>query len=174
MKMAMKSQQNLPSTRSEGRSLFGPFDELHDRIDRLFSDVSRGFGMPDMWGDGSRMGTSMWGGGGRLMPSMEMHEADGKVMISAELPGVDEKDIDISVQEDMLTISGEKKAEVEHKEGSGHRTERTYGSFSRSVTLPFTIEPDKVEARFDKGVLKLTIPRPAEARQNVKKIQIKH
>lgn len=172
--MAMKSQDNLPSTRSEGRQVWAPFDELHDRIDRIFSDFSRGFGMPDLWGDGGRMGTSMWGGNGRLMPSMEMHEADGKVMISAELPGVDEKDIDISVQDDMLTISGEKKSEVEHKEGAGHRTERSYGRFSRSVSLPFAIDPDKVEARFDKGVLKLTIPRPAEAQQHVKKIPIKH
>ncbi len=173
--MAMKSQQNLPSTRSEEGGVRAPFDELHDRIDRIFSDFSRGFGMPDLWGNGGRMGGGqMWGGGGRLMPTMEMHEADGKVMIAAELPGVDEKDIDISVQDDMLTISGEKRAEVEHKEGAGHRTERTYGKFSRSVSLPFDIDPDQVEARFDKGVLKLTIPKPPEAQQQVKKIQIKH
>jgi HSP20 family protein len=172
--MAMKSQGNLPSTRSEGRSVWEPFDELHDRIDRIFSDFSRGFGMPDLWGDGDRMGGGMWGRGGQLNPSMEMHEENGKVMLFAELPGVDEKDIDISVQDDMLTISGEKKAEVEHKEGEGHRTERTYGKFSRSVSLPFDIDADHVEARFDKGVLKLTIPRPADAQPNVKKIQIKH
>ena len=119
------------------------------------------------------MGQSMRGSG-QHMPSMEMHEADGKVMISAELPGVDEKDVDISVKEDMLTISGEKKSEREFKEGEGYRTERSYGRFSRSVSLPFTIDPDSVEARFDRGVLKLTIPKPPEAQQQVKKIQIKH
>jgi HSP20 family protein len=173
MELEMRNQQNLPSTRSEGRSPWEPFDELHDRIDRIFSDFSRGFGLPDMWGDGGRMGQFMRGGG-QHMPSMEMHEADGKVMISAELPGVDEKDVDISVKDDMLTISGEKKSEKEFKEGEGYRTERSYGRFSRSVNLPFNIDPDAVEARFDKGVLKLTIPKPAEAEQQVKKIQIKH
>ena len=168
----MRNQQNLPSTRSsEGRSLLAPFDELHDRIDRIFNDFSRGFGMPDLLGNGGRMGQFM--GGGQLMPSMEMHEADGKVMISAELPGVDEKDVDISVKDDMLTISGEKKSEKEFKEGEGYRTERSYGSFSRSVSLPFHIDPDAVEARFERGVLKLTIPKPPEAQQQVKKIQIK-
>jgi HSP20 family protein len=169
----MRNQQNLPSTRSEGRSVWEPFDELHERIDRIFSDFSRGFGLPEIWGDGGRMNQSM-GGGRQHMPSMEMHEADGKVMISAELPGVDEEDVEISVKEDMLTISGEKKSEREFKEGDGYRTERSYGSFSRSVSLPFNIDPDAVEARFEKGVLKLTIPRPPEAQQQVKRIQIKH
>jgi HSP20 family protein len=169
----MKNQQNLPSTRSENRGPWAPFDELHDRIDRIFNDFSRGFGLPDMWGDGGRMGQWM-GTGSHLMPSMEMHEADGKLMISAELPGVDEKDVEISVKDDVLTISGEKKSEKEFKEGEGYRSERSYGSFSRSVSLPFSIDPNAVEARFDKGVLKLTIPKPPEALQQVKKIPIKH
>src|SRR5690606_7548238 len=129
-----------------------------------FSEFGNGFGFPkSFWEDGMRM-PAVWGDG-KVMPSLEMHEANGKVTISAELPGVDEKDIDVSVDDQLLTISGEKKSEVEHKDGDRYRSERSYGKFSRSVTLPFAIDPDKVEARFDKGVLKLTIDKPAEAQQ---------
>jgi len=141
-----------------------PFDMLQDRIDRMFDDFSSGFRMPSMLGDGDF----------DLTPSLDMHETDKAVMIEAELPGVDEKDIDISVADQMLTISGEKKSEFEHKEADRYRSERSYGRFSRSVTLPFKINPDKVEARFDRGVLKLSIPKPAEAQHQMRKIPIKH
>lgn len=159
--------QNLPAGRRDYGQM-SPFDMLQDRIDRMFDDFSSGFGMPSL----GRMGGV--GGGGELMPSLEMHEQDGKVMINAELPGVDEKDIDISADGDVLTISGEKKSEFEGKENGGYRTERSYGRFSRSVQLPFDIDPDKVEARYDKGVLKLSIDRPPEAGQQTRKIEIRH
>src|SRR5690606_7161427 len=107
-------------------------------------------------------------------PSLDMHEADGKIMISAELPGVDERDIEISVHEDMLTISGEKKSEFEDREGDAYRSERSYGRFSRTLRLPFQVDADKVEARYDKGVLKLTIEKPAGAMEQAKKIPIQH
>lgn len=156
--------QNLPTTRNGQRGMLTPFDLLQQRIDSMFEDFTTGFGMPRMFDDG----------GMALSPALDMHEADGKVMISAELPGVDEKNIDISVDDQMLTISGEKKSEVEHKDGDRYRSERSYGRFSRSVSLPFAIDPDKVEARFDKGVLKLAIERPADAAQKPRKIPIKH
>jgi HSP20 family protein len=103
-----------------------------------------------------------------------MRETDNQVLLNAELPGVDEKDIDISVADDILTISGEKKSEFERKEGDRYRSERSYGRFSRSVSLPFSIDADKVEARFDRGVLKLTIPKPADAQKQMRKIPIRH
>lgn len=159
----MKIQSSLPATQGN-RNLTNPFDVLQDRIDRMFEDFTTGFRLPSVFGNGD------FG----LNPSLDLHETDKQVMVSAELPGVDEKDIDISVADDMLTISGEKKSEFEHREGDRYRSERSYGKFSRSVTLPFKINPDKVEARFDKGVLKLTIPKPAEALQQMRKIPIKH
>ena len=154
--------QNLPATRRELRGQLTPFDMLQDRIDRMFDDFSSGFAMPRLAGDGFD-----------LSPSLDLHEEDGKVMVHAELPGVDEKDIDISADDDILTISGEKKSEFEDKQ-NGYRSERMYGRFSRSVRLPFTIDPAKVEARYDRGVLKLDIARPANAEQRPKKIEIRH
>jgi HSP20 family protein len=141
-----------------------PFDLLQNRIDRMFDDFSTGFRMPAMFGDGDF----------DLTPSLDWHESDGQITVNAELPGVDEKDIDISVADQVLTISGEKRSEFERKEGDRFRSERSYGRFSRSISLPFAIDADKVEAKFDKGVLKLTIPKPAEARQQARKIPIKH
>ena len=161
----MKTLSNTPATRRENGGQLSPFDALQSQIDRVFNDFTRGFGMP----------RSLWGEEGSPFPSLEMHDEGNKVMLAAELPGVDESDIDISADGQMLTISGEKKSEYESKEGQGgYRTERTYGSFSRSVSLPFDIDPDKVDARFDRGVLKLTIEKPAEAMRATRKIPIKH
>lgn len=168
----MKTRNSLPVTQGTSRNMMSPFDVLQDRIDRMFDDFSTGFRMPSMFGD--RMPSMFGDGDFAVMPSLDMHESDNQVMLSAELPGVDEKDIDISVADDMLTISGEKKSAFERKEGDRYRSERSYGRFSRSVSLPFKIDADKVEAKFDKGVLKLTIPKPAEAQQQMRKIPIKH
>ena len=147
---------------------------IHNQIDRIFNDFGSGFGFSkSFWDEGIRM-PAVWGEG-KVVPSLEMHDTNGKLTITAELPGVDEKEIDVSVDDQMLTISGEKKSEVEHKDGDRYRTERSYGKFSRSISLPFAIDPDKVEARFEKGVLKLTIEKPAHAQQKrVKKIAIRH
>ncbi len=160
----MKTLSNVPATRRDNGGQLSPFDALQSQIDRVFNDFTRGFGMP----------RSLWGDEGMPFPSLDMHEEGNKVMLAAELPGVDDKDIDISVDGQMLTISGEKKSEFESHEGQGYRSERTYGSFSRSVSLPFDIDPDKVEARFDRGVLKLSIEKPAGAQQSIRKIPIKH
>lgn len=168
----MAKKESVPAPASEPRGTVSPFDLLQSRIDRIFSDFNSTFGMPkSFWDDGFRM-PAAWGG--KPMPSLEMHDANGKVTITAELPGVEEKDIEVSVDDDMLTIAGEKKSEFEEKEGETYRSERSYGKFSRSVNLGFTIDPAKVEARFDKGVLKLAIAKPAQAQAKVKKIPIKH
>jgi HSP20 family protein len=158
----MRSQY-LPSIRNGQRGI-SPFDLLQERMDRMFEELSGGFGMPRLAGEG----------GFDINPSLDVHEADGKLMITAELPGVDEKDIDVTVNDQMLTISGEKKSESEHKEGGFLRSERSYGRFSRSVSLPYPIDPDKVQATYDRGVLKLTIEKPPEAQQRMRKIPISH
>lgn len=156
-----KTQGNLP-TRSGNGGPLSPFDLLQSQVDRVFNDFTRGFGLPRLWESDAPF------------PSLEMHEEGDKVLLSAELPGVDEKDISISAEGQMLTISGEKRSEHETREGKNYRSERTYGSFSRTVTLPFDIDPGKVDARYDKGVLKLSIDRPPEARQSTRKIEIRH
>src|SRR4051794_17501013 len=107
----MKTHDNLPSTRVEKRDLVAPFGLLQNRIDRVFHDFSRNFGVPDAFWDESPAMAELWARNGDMMPSVDVHEANGKMMITADLPGVDENDLDISVRGDILTISGEKKAE---------------------------------------------------------------
>ena len=170
----MKTRNSLPTTQGN-RNVMSPFDVLQDRIDRMFEDFSTGFRMPSMFSTAMPSMPSVFGNGGLdLMPSLELHETDGQITVTAELPGMDEKDIDISVADQMLTISGEKKSEFEERKGESYRSERSYGRFSRSISLPFDIDANKVEAKYDKGVLKLTIPKPAEAKAKTKKIAIKH
>jgi len=102
------------------------------------------------------------GGGESLWPSVDVSESKGKYTITAELPGLEAKDVDVSLEGDVLTIRGEKKKESEEKGESFHRVERSYGGFSRSFRLAGHVDPDKVKAKFKNGVLTLTIPKSAE------------
>lgn len=106
-------------------------------------------------------------------PTLDVSESDNEIKVSAELPGLNEDDIDVSLTGDVLTISGEKKAETEDKGENYHRIERTYGSFKRTITLPSEVEVDQVEANFKNGVLTIILPKRAEAQENVKKIDVK-
>ncbi|HVY59685.1 MAG TPA: Hsp20/alpha crystallin family protein [Xanthobacteraceae bacterium] len=109
-------------------------------------------------------------------PKIDIVEGKDGIEVTAELPGVDEKDVDITLSEDMLTIRGEKKVERDEKdkEKNWRVVERSYGSFSRSIALPYEPDPGKVEAKFDKGVLHVHLPKPAEIAKKEKKIEIKH
>jgi HSP20 family protein len=98
-------------------------------------------------------------------------ETDKEIEITAELPGLEEKDVQVNLADNVLTIRGEKKAEKEEKEKNYHMIERSYGSFSRSIELPAGIDPNAVKATIDKGVLKVTVPKPAAA--VAKKIDVK-
>jgi HSP20 family protein len=122
--------------------LFGP---LHQEIDRLFEDFSRGLGTL---------------AGSNLMPSMDVAETDNEIEITAELPGLEQKDIDISVDDNVLTIRGEKKVEHEQKDKDYRVTERAYGVFYRALELPKGIDPSSIKATMSNGVLKITIPKP--------------
>jgi HSP20 family protein len=98
----------------------------------------------------------------RWVPAMDLVEADDHFVLKADLPGLAEDDVAIEVQDDVLTISGSREAEQERKEQGWYRLERSYGSFSRSLTLPDGVDADKVEANFDRGVLEVRIPKPEE------------
>jgi len=93
------------------------------------------------------------------VPAMDLSETADKVVVKAEVPGMEPKDIDISLSGDLLTIRGEKKSEREEKKENYHLVERSYGSFSRSVRLPAAVNADKIEARYEKGVLTITCPK---------------
>ena len=139
-----------------------PFSLLRREMDSLFDNFFRGF---DMEPFESRVGV--------FSPKVDVTESEKEIKISIELPGMDEKDIDVSLQNDMLTIKGEKKEEKEDKGKDYYRMERSYGSFSRTIPLPVEVETDKVEATFKKGVLTIALPKTAKAVTETKKISVK-
>jgi HSP20 family protein len=105
------------------------------------------------------------GGAGALrrwVPAMDLVETDDSFVLKADLPGLDEKDINLEVEDNVLTISGDRKAEHEEKREGYYRVERSFGSFRRSLTLPDGVDAEAVKARFDKGVLEVRIPKPED------------
>jgi HSP20 family protein len=104
-------------------------------------------------------------------PSVDMSETKDNYVVKAELPGLEAKDVDVSISGDVLTIKGEKKKEEEEKDEHHHYVERYYGSFQRSFRLPANVKSDKIDASFDKGILKVTLPKVEEAKK--KRIEVK-
>jgi HSP20 family protein len=100
--------------------------------------------------------------GRRWAPAMDLMEAEGQLVLKADLPGLSEDDVNIEVRDNVLTVSGERKSEREHKRNGYYRVERAFGRFARSMTLPEGVDADKIEASFDKGVLEVRIPKPEE------------
>lgn len=141
-----------------------PFRSLQTEIDRVFNDFNRGFGLP---------GLTEGVAGSGLAPRIDVSETNGAVEITAELPGVSEDEVDVTLVDDVLTIKGEKKSETEDKQKNYHLIERSYGAFRRAIRLPYEVDPKKVEARFDKGVLKVVLPKPPEVEAKSQKISIK-
>jgi len=152
--------RNQQTTPSRFREEADPFMTLHREMNRLFDDVFRGFDMAPFAGMGRMAG---W-------PHVEVSETDKDLRISAELPGMDEKDVEVLMQDGVLTIRGEKKSEVEDKERAF--SERSYGRFERRIPLGQDVDEDKVEAAFKNGVLTITMPKSAESRPEVKRIAI--
>jgi HSP20 family protein len=155
-----RNQQTTPSRyREEG----DPFMTLHREMNRLFDDVFRTFDMPP-FGSLSGVGRmSAW-------PSVEVSESDKDVRISVELPGLEDKDVEVLMGDGVLTIRGEKKSEIENKERAF--SERTYGRFERRIPLAWEVDEDKIEASFRNGVLTVTMPRSAHASSPVKRIAV--
>jgi HSP20 family protein len=106
------------------------------------------------------------------LPTLDVSETKNDYVVKAELPGIDPKDIDISITNDLITIKGEKKQEKEEKEENYHLIERSYGSFTRPVRLPGQVQSDKINATFKNGVLKVTLPKTEEAKKKEIKIKV--
>jgi len=155
----LRKKNNL-ATRHETEN---PFFALQHRMNRIFDDFL-----------GEPLGLFGANAADNLFtPAMNISETEKEIIITADMPGVEEKDLDISVSKGELTIKGEKKKETEEKNKNYYRMERSYGSFSRTVALPEGIDESKINAELKKGVLKLTIPRLAEAVPQRKKIEVK-
>lgn len=153
------SQERAPARRDIGYPMFA----LHREMDRLFNDFFGEFDLPRL-----RLG----GDGGRPVPRVDVSETDAEFEVTAELPGIDEKDIEVSVSDDALTIKGEKKVEKEIKEKEYTRSERSYGMFERVIRLPTQVDEAKVNADYAKGVLTVHLPKTAETKEKVRKIKI--
>ena len=108
-----------------------------------------------------------------FLPSVDVSETEKEIKVTAELPGMDEKDIEIRLDHDNLVITGEKKAENEEKGKNYHRVERSYGSFQRVIALESEVDPEKIDAVFQKGVLTVTLPKSASTVNKARKIEIK-
>lgn len=106
------------------------------------------------------------------VPSIDLSETKDSYIVKAEIPGMEAKDIDITLQEDLLTIRGEKKQEKEEKDENYHFVERSYGSFTRSIRLPQEVKGDKIKASYKEGVLKITLPKSEEAKKKETKIKV--
>ena len=152
---------------------------VHDRPANLrrstgfFSDFERS--IDDIFGrflEGSVMPIDVAGMEGTFSPRMDIKETKGVLTVTAELPGMDQKEIDVSVHDGVLTISGEKKVGKEEKGTDYHYIERSYGCFARSVSLPDTVDTEKIGAAYKDGVLTVTLPRTAKAMEQSKKIPI--
>jgi HSP20 family protein len=150
-------------------TLWKPFTELTPF--REFESMRRD--MDRLWdsflGGGLKRRTEE---GGEWLPSLDVSETKNELMVKAEVPGMDPKDIDISLGDGVLTIKGEKKQEKEEKEADYHLVERSYGTFVRSVRLPKEVQGDKISASYEEGVLKITLQKSGEAKKKEIKIKV--
>jgi len=150
-----------------------PFDNLRREVDRLFEDFAfnpfhlplrrpafdlEPFWQPDSW---------------VAQPAIDLVEGDNGFELTAEMPGLDEKNISVGLANGVLTVKGHKEEDKVEKKQDFHLRERRFGSFARSVRVPETVDADKIEAAFKNGVLKVTLPKKLEARKPVKKIDVK-
>ena len=137
---------------------------MHDEMDRVFQRFQHGWPRWPM----------LYGRDGDItVPELDVRDNTNAVVVQAELPGVDEKDVSVTLANGMLTIKGEKKREKETKGENYHLAERSFGSFERSIRLPDTIDEGNVEAKFDKGVLKVTAAKKPETVKSERRIEIK-
>ncbi len=142
---------------------FREFSLLQDRMGRLFDDL-----IPAR----PRLKLIPAGTTGAFVPDIEVFETDTDVVVKAHVPGIDQKDLDITVDEDSVTIKGEVRRSEEEKTEHGYYSEVAYGSFSRTLPLSSEVEPDKAEAHLEKGVLELHVPKSAEEKAKAKKVKI--
>lgn len=155
-----RTRPQVPQSTGE---VVSPVFALQRKMNRAFDDFWSRFDRP-------------FGGNGFLGvagPSTDITETDKEVEVAIELPGIDEKDIDVRLTRDSLTIRGEKKAEKEQKGAGFTLSERSYGSFYRTIPLPAGIDPDNARAEYKRGVLTITVPKSPEAQSEVKRIEVK-
>jgi HSP20 family protein len=168
--VATKLPIKTEKPQAPARTDWSPVESLRHEIDRLFEDFR-----PFDWRTPfarlnlPEVTKSVWS----IAPAIDLVEKDREFEITAELPGIEEKNIDVKVSNQVLTIKGEKKESKEEKEKDYHLSERRYGSFQRSFRLPDSVDAEKIEATFAKGVLTVSLPKTADAQKTAKTITVK-
>lgn len=157
-----REKSHTPAMRDD---FFDPFVTFRREVHRMMDDFANGF-------DDGGLAT-MSGGWKGSTPAVDIAETEKEMVITAEMPGLDEKDFEITVSGDLLTIKGEKKFEHEQKNGNGYHQERRYGVFSRSLRLPFDVKDEQIDATYQQGVLAIHVPKPADAQKAVRQIEVK-
>jgi HSP20 family protein len=161
----MALHELLPRRRSglARREWESPIETLHEEMEDLFNRF--------FWGTEiePRIETEI---GRRFVPSVNVSEDDKEILVTADVPGLEEKDLDVTITRDSLTIKGEKKEENEEKGKNFYRMERNYGSFTRVIPLTSEVDEGKAKAKFKNGVLKITLPKSPKAQTAAKKIEV--
>ena len=172
-KVPVTNEEKPATPAAAAMQAWRPFESLRRDVDRLFEDFTLNpfrlplrrpafdlepFWQPDSW---------------VAMPAMDLVERHEAFEMTAELPGLDEKNIEVNVANGVLTVKGQKEEDKAEEKEDFHLRERRFGSFSRSVRVPDTVDADKIEASFKNGVLKVTLPKKPEAQKPVKKIEVK-
>lgn len=158
----------LPSVLPFGRkrdvppAALDPFTSFRQQMDRLFDEAFRDFGF----------GSSLMNGDGRWSPAIDVRETDKGLEVSADLPGADPKDVEVTFADGTLTIRGEKKVDREERSDEWHLVERRRGAFARTIDLPTDVDSDKAHAEFKNGVLRIFLPFSPEAERKVHRIKI--
>ena len=162
-----------PGTPSSAMQMWRPFENLRREVDRLFEDFYTSpfrppfrrpaFDIEPFWAPESWV----------TVPAVDFVERDDAFEMTADLPGLDEKNIELKVANGVLTVKGEKTEHKEEKQGDFHLRERRFGSFERSFRIPEIVDTDKIEAGFKQGVLTVKMPKTAEAQKSAKKIEVK-
>jgi HSP20 family protein len=132
-----------------------PFRDLgmiQDRMNRLFEDAGRG------WRSDEPTATTTWS------PAVDIFETEGEIVVKAELPGMERKDITLNLEKNVLTLKGERRFEKDTKEDNYHRIERSYGTFSRAFSIPATVDEENIRADYKDGVLKIVLPKKEQSK----------
>ena len=177
-----KAETNVPVTTEKKpeaspaatqMQMWRPFENLRREVDRLFEDFTLSpfrlpfrrpaFDIEPFWAPESWV----------AVPAVDFVEKDNAYEVHADLPGMDEKDIEVKIANGVMTIKGQKEENKEEKKEDFHLRERRFGSFERALKVPDTVDTDKIEASFKKGVLTVTLPKTAEAQKPIKKIEVK-
>lgn len=165
--VARRDPQRLARPAKQDRNPFEMLERFADEMDRAFAGFGLGRGwLAPRWGRGGSGAPAFWA------PDIEVSEQHGELVVRADLPGLKRDDVRVDVTEDALTIQGERRQEEKVEEGGMYRSERSYGSFCRTIPLPSGAMIDQAKATFKDGVLEITIPAPPESATRGRQVEI--